>query len=100
MRIRERPLLHRSFKKLWGHTQALPPVKNPTGVTRIRNDFTLDSLSLDSDYSGIVVITEGEVFFKGNNADWADFLGWPEKQFARKPLMNYVVPDDAPSPAW
>lgn len=86
---------HRSFKKRVGVTpKHYHRVKNPTGVTRIRNDFTLDSLSLDSDYSGIVVITEGEVFFKGNNADWADFLGWPEKQFARKPLMNYVVPDD------
>jgi len=86
---------HRSFKKRVGVTpKKYHRIKNPTGVTRMRSEFTLDSLSLDSDYSGIVVIKDGEVFFKGNNADWADFLGWPEKQFARKPLLNYVVPDD------
>lgn len=86
---------HRSFKKRVGVTpKHYHRIKNPTGVTRIRGDFTLDSLSLDSDYSGTVVIKDGEVFFSGNNADWADFLGWPEKQFSKKPFLNFVVPDD------
>ena len=56
--------------------------------------FTLDALSLDSDFSGTMEIIDGEIVFHGSGTPWADFLGFPADELHNKPFLNFVCPDD------
>lgn len=56
--------------------------------------FTLDRLSLDSDFSGTMEIVEGEILLHGSGSPWADFLGCSTEEVKSKPFLNFVYPDD------
>ena len=56
--------------------------------------FTLDALSLDSDFSGTMEIIDGEIVFHGSSTAWADFLGFSDDELHNKPFLNFVCPDD------
>ena len=56
--------------------------------------FTLDGLSLDSDFSGTMEIINGEIIFHGNDSAWSDFLGFPSDVLKDKPFLNFICPED------
>ena len=56
--------------------------------------FTLDALSVDSDFSGTMEIVDGEIVFHGTGSAWADFLGFPADELHNKPFLNFVFPED------
>lgn len=56
--------------------------------------FTLDGLSIDSDFSGTMEIVGGEIVFHGSNAEWAEFLGFSSEEILNKPFLNFVSPQD------
>ena len=56
--------------------------------------FTLDGLSIDSDFSGTMEIVGGEIVFHGSNAEWAEFLGSSAEEVQNKPFLNFVSPQD------
>ena len=56
--------------------------------------FTLDGLSIDSDFSGTMEIVGGEIVFHGSNAEWAEFLGSSVEEVQNKPFLNFVSPQD------
>jgi hypothetical protein len=56
--------------------------------------FTLDSLSLDADFSGTMEIVDGEIVSHGSGSAWAEFLGFSQKEFDGKPFLNFVCPED------
>ena len=56
--------------------------------------FTLDALSVDSDFSGTMEIVDGEIVFHGTGSAWADFLGFPANELHNKPFLNFVFPED------
>lgn len=86
---------HRAFKKRVGVTpKHYHKMRNPTARTRLRTDFTLDELSLGSDFGGTILLKDGEIFFRGDSDDWAEFLGWSAAKLADKPFMNFAEPED------
>ena len=56
--------------------------------------FTLDGLSIDSDFSGTMEIVDGEIVFHGNDSKWSDFLGYSFDVLKDKPFLNFVCPQD------
>ena len=56
--------------------------------------FTLDQLSLDSDFSGTMQIVDGEFFLNGSNSDWSEFLGYTTEDMKNMPFIDYVSPSD------
>jgi hypothetical protein len=56
--------------------------------------FTLDGLSLDSDFSGTVEIIDGEIFLHGSDASLSDFLGYQLSVLKDKPFLNFISQED------
>ena len=56
--------------------------------------FTLDGLSLDSDFSGTVEIIDGEIFLHGSDSSLCDFLGYQLSVLKDKPFLNFISQDD------
>jgi len=56
--------------------------------------FSLDGLSLDSDFSGTMEIIDGEIVFHGSDSEWSKFLGYPPEILKEKPFLNFIYPDD------
>ena len=56
--------------------------------------FTLDGLSMDSDFSGTMEIVNGEIIFHGNDSAWSEFLGFPADVLKDKPFLNFICPED------
>ena len=56
--------------------------------------FTLDRLSVDSDFSGTMEIVDGEILFHGSGSSWAHYLGFSIDEVKSKPFLNFVYPDD------
>ena len=63
-------------------------------VPQEEKSFTLDRLSVDSDFSGTMEIVDGEILFHGTGSPWADFLGFSKDELKNKPFLNFVYPDD------
>ena len=56
--------------------------------------FTLDRLSVDSDFSGTMEIVDGEILFHGSSSPWAEYLGVSSEELQNKPFLNFIYPDD------
>ena len=56
--------------------------------------FTLDRLSVDSDFSGTMEIVDGEILFHGTGSQWAEYLGFSLDEVKSKPFLNCVYSDD------
>ena len=59
-----------------------------------KKSFTLDGLSMDSDFSGTLELADGEIVFHGNNSEWAEFLGFDTEALKDKPFLNFICPQD------
>ncbi len=59
-----------------------------------KKTFTLDGLSLDSDFSGTLEIIDGEIILRGNDSEWAKFLGFQTDDLKGKPFLNFISPAD------
>ena len=49
-------------------------------VPQEEKSFTLDRLSVDSDFSGTMEIVDGEILFHGTGSLWAEFLGFSKDE--------------------
>jgi AraC family transcriptional regulator of arabinose operon len=56
--------------------------------------FTLDRLSVSSDFSGTMEVVDGEILFHGSGSPWAEYLGFSSDELKNKPFLNFVFPDD------
>ena len=56
--------------------------------------FTLDGLSLDSDFSGTVQTINGEIYLHGSDTALSNFLGYSTSELKDKPFLNLVSQDD------
>jgi AraC-like DNA-binding protein len=59
--------------------------------------FTLDGLSLDSDFSGTVETVNGELYLLGSDVRLSEFLGYSPRELKDKPFLNLVSQDDLES---
>ena len=88
---------HRAFKKRIDitpkHYQNFKLSKKGSVPVKERS-FTLDGLSLDSDFSGTMEIVDGEIVFHGNDSAWSDFLGFSLDILTDKPFLNFICPQD------
>ena len=56
--------------------------------------FTLDGLSLDSDFSGTVQTINGEIYLHGSDTALSNFLGYSTSELKDKPFLNLVSQED------
>ncbi len=88
---------HRAFKKRIDitpkHYQNFK-LSMKGSVPSEEKSFTLDGLSLDSDFSGTMEIVNGEIVLHGNNFEWAEFLGYQSDVLKGKPFLNFICPQD------
>tara|TARA_S200000501_G_C20799512_1_gene733354 strand:- start:337 stop:1491 length:1155 start_codon:yes stop_codon:yes gene_type:complete len=54
--------------------------------------FSLDGLSLESDFLGTIKILNGEVFLHGSDQQWNEFLDYDIETITKKPFLNFVAP--------
>jgi hypothetical protein len=54
--------------------------------------FSLDGLSLESDFLGTIKILNGEVFLHGSDQQWNEFLSYDAETITQKPFLNFVAP--------
>ena len=53
--------------------------------------FTLDGLTLESDFLGTIEIIDGEIFLQGSDQQLNEFLGYDSDTW-KKPFLNIVAP--------
>ena len=54
--------------------------------------FTLDGLTLESDFLGTIEIIDGEIFLQGSDQQLNEFLGYDSDTLGKKPFLNIVAP--------
>ena len=88
---------HRAFKKRIDitpkHYQNFK-LSMKGSVPTEEKSFTLDGLSIDSDFSGTMEIVNGEIVFHGNDSAWSEFLGYSSDVLKGKPFLNFICPQD------
>ena len=88
---------HRAFKKRIDitpkHYQNFK-LSMKGSIPTAEKTFSLDGLSLDSDFSGTMEIIDGEIVFHGSDSEWSKFLGYPPEILREKPFLNFISPDD------
>ena len=88
---------HRAFKKSIDitpkHYQNFK-LSRKGSVPVEKKSFTLDGLSMDSDFSGTLELVDGEIVFHGNDSEWAEFLGFDTENLKDKPFLNFICPQD------
>ena len=88
---------HRAFKKRIDitpkHYQNFK-LSMKGSIPSAEKTFSLDGLSLDSDFSGTMEIIDGEIVFHGSDSEWSKFLGYPPEILREKPFLNFISPDD------
>jgi AraC-like DNA-binding protein len=88
---------HRAFKKRIDitpkHYQNFK-LSMKGSVPSEEKSFTLDGLSIDSDFSGTMEIVNGEIVFHGNDSAWSEFLGYSPDVLKGKPFLNFICPQD------
>ena len=88
---------HRAFKKRIDitpkHYQNFKLSKKGS-VPVVEKSFSLDGLSIDSDFSGTIEIVDGEIIFHGNDSDWSEYLGISLDTLKGKPFLNFICPQD------
>ena len=87
---------HRAFKKRIDitpkHYQNFK-LSMKGSIPSTEKTFSLDGLSLDSDFSAIEII-DGEIVFHGSDSEWSKFLGYPQEILKEKPFLNFISFDD------
>lgn len=88
---------HRAFKKRMNITPKhfqnhMLSVKG--SIPTIENNSSLDTLSLTSDFSGTIEVTNGELVFHGSGTSWSNFIGYSSQELRDKPFINFISPED------
>ena len=88
---------HRAFKKRMNITPKhfQNHMLSMKGSIPIQNDSaSLDSLSLNADFSGTMEISNGELVFHGSGTAWTNFIGYDIQDLRDKPFINFIIPED------
>jgi len=88
---------HRAFKKRMNITPKhfQNHMLSMEGSIPIQNDSaSLDSLSLNADFSGTMEISNGELVFHGSGTAWTNFIGYDIQDLREKPFINFIIPED------
>lgn len=88
---------HRAFKKRMNITPKhfQNHMLSMKGSIPVQNDSaSLDSLSLNADFSGTMEISNGELVFHGSGTAWTNFIGYDIQDLRDKPFINFIIPED------
>jgi len=88
---------HRAFKKRANltpkHFQNSQFAQEGSVFTPERH-FSLDRLTQQAEYSGIIEKVDGELRFHGNTAHISDLLGYDQSTLRDRPIVEFVAPQD------
>jgi len=86
---------HRAFKKRVyltpKHFQNSKFVEEGSVFTSERH-FSLDRLTQQSQYSGVIELIDGEIHFHGNTSHVSELLGYTLQQLKESPFISFVAP--------
>jgi AraC-like DNA-binding protein len=86
---------HRAFKKRVyltpKHFQNSKFVEEGSVFTSERH-FSLDRLTQQSQYSGVIELIDGEIHFHGNTSHVSELLGYTPQQLKESPFLSFVAP--------
>ena len=86
---------HRAFKKRVyltpKHFQNSKFVEEGSVFTSERH-FSLDRLTQQSQYSGVIELIDGEIHFHGNTSHVSELLGYTPQQLKESPFISFVAP--------
>ena len=86
---------HRAFKKRVyltpKHFQNSKFVEEGSVFTSERH-FSLDRLTQQSQYSGVIELIDGEIHFHGNTSHVSELLGYTPQQLKEGPFLSFVAP--------
>jgi AraC-like DNA-binding protein len=88
---------HRAFKKRSSITPKHFQNKqfaNSGSVYTAERHFSLDRLTQQAEFSGIIDFIDGEIRFHGNTDHLSTLLGYPAQQLRDEPFINFVSPKD------
>ena len=88
---------HRAFKKRSNITPKHFQNKqfaNSGSVYTPERHFSLDRLTQQAEFSGIIEFIDGEIRFHGNTDHLSTLLGYPAQQLRDEPFINFVSPKD------
>jgi len=88
---------HRAFKKRSNITPKHFQNKqfaNSGSVFTTERHFSLDRLTQQAEFSGIIDFIDGEIRFHGNTDHLSTLLGYPAEQLRDEPFTNFVSPKD------
>lgn len=88
---------HRAFKKRVNltpkHFQNSQFAQEGSVYTTERH-FSLDQLTQQAEYSGIIELIDGELHFHGNTAHVSELLGYSQSELQNEPFLSFVAPND------
>ena len=67
---------------------------NSGSVYTPERHFSLDRLTQQAEFSGIIDFIDGEIRFHGNTDHLSTLLGYPAQQLRDEPFINFVSPKD------
>jgi PAS domain S-box-containing protein len=89
---------HRAFKKRTNltpkHFQNSQFAQEGSVYTPERH-FSLDLLTQQAEYSGIIEMVDGELRFHGNTRHVSELLGYTQEELRDRPFIEFVSPEDA-----
>jgi PAS domain S-box-containing protein len=89
---------HRAFKKRANltpkHFQNSQFAQEGSVYTPERH-FSLDLLTQQAEYSGIIEMIDGELRFHGNTKHVSELLGYTQEELRNRPFLDFVAPEDA-----
>jgi AraC-like DNA-binding protein len=89
---------HRAFKKRVNltpkHYQNSQFAQEGSVFTSERH-FSLDRLTQNAEYSGIIELIDGELRFHGNTSHVSELLGYSQQQLHDNPFINFVAAQDS-----
>ena len=87
---------HRAFKKRVyltpKHFQNSKFVEEGSVFTSERH-FSLDRLTQQSQYSGVIELIDGEIHFHGNTSHVSELLGYSPQHLKESPFLTFVAPN-------
>jgi len=87
---------HRAFKKRSNFTPKHyqnSKFADQGSIFTTERHFSLDRLTQQAEYSGIIEITQGELKFHGNAHHISKLLGYPDSELRERPFWEFVSPE-------
>ena len=86
---------HRAFKKRNNitpkHFQNYK-LSHKGSIPTEEKTFSLDGLSLSSEFLGTIESIDGELYFHSSDLSWYELLGYDQDEINNKPFLNFVSP--------